>query len=115
MLTVSPSFRFIKTLGFCPFPPAVFQKFEPASQGLPQHSPVFSEVLGVAFWKSWLNYIDIAVSVISVAPRWRLRVLTKWWKEGLKKSQDSLDVWICWELLVFPLNAEGLRMFEVCS
>ena len=29
-----------------------------------------TEVLGVAFWKSWLNYIDMAVSIISVAP-WR--------------------------------------------
>lgn len=31
-------------------------------------SHVHHEVLGVAFWKSWLNYIDVAVSIISVAP-----------------------------------------------
>ena len=32
-----------------------------------------SQVLGVAFWKSWLNYIDVAVSVISVASRPKLK------------------------------------------
>lgn len=40
-----------------------------------------TEVLGVAFWKSWLNYIDVAVSIISVAP-WRRMVVVSGWEGG---------------------------------